>query len=130
MSTNAVWGIGLCAATLLVASRGLAADERGRAAEQPELKPALEQAPKLQPESLGEPARAVNVWERWLVPNPDGKTWDILKVGDTGRYLADQKSQPILVVGDTPWSLVAQPQDQDLARYLKIASTGASTRSS
>ena len=48
--------------------------------EQPELKQALEDAPVLQAESLGEPARGVNVWERWLVPNPDGKSWDLLQI--------------------------------------------------
>ena len=49
-------------------------------AEQPELKQALENASVLQTESLGEPARGVNVWERWLVPNPDGKSWDLLQI--------------------------------------------------
>jgi hypothetical protein len=49
-------------------------------AEQPELKQALEDAPVLQTESLGAPARGVNVWERWLVPNPDGKSWDLLQI--------------------------------------------------
>ena len=44
------------------------------------LKQALEHAPVLQTESLGEPARGVNVWERWLVPNPDGKSWDLLQI--------------------------------------------------
>jgi outer membrane protein assembly factor BamB len=51
-----------------------------RVVEQPELKEALEKAPVLQTESLGEPARGVNVWERWLVPNPDGKSWDVLQI--------------------------------------------------
>jgi outer membrane protein assembly factor BamB len=51
-----------------------------RATEQPELKEALEQAPVLLTESLGEPARGVNVWERWLVPNLDGKSWDLLQI--------------------------------------------------
>ncbi|MBI4602271.1 MAG: hypothetical protein HY721_09955, partial [Planctomycetes bacterium] len=49
-------------------------------AEQPELKQALETAPVLRAESLGEPARGVNVWERWFVPDPDGKSWDVLQV--------------------------------------------------
>jgi len=39
----------------------------------------LEQAPALRTESLGEPARGVNTWEHGLVPNPDGKTWDVLQ---------------------------------------------------
>jgi len=50
------------------------------AVQQPDLKQALEQAPVLRTESLGEPARGVNVWERWFVPNPDGKTWDLLQI--------------------------------------------------
>jgi hypothetical protein len=79
MSTNAVWWIGFCAAAMLMASQCSAADEGWRAVEQPELEQALEQAPLLQTESLGEPARGVNVWERWFVPNPDGKTWDVLQ---------------------------------------------------
>src|SRR5215831_9672987 len=51
-----------------------------RPAEQPELKQALEKAPLLRTESLGEPAQGVNVWERWMVPNLDGKSWDVLQV--------------------------------------------------
>ena len=66
-----------------------------RAADQPGLKNALESAPVLETESLGEPARGVNVWERWLVPNHDGKTWDVLQVyfkeyyGPTWLYAVD-----------------------------------------
>jgi outer membrane protein assembly factor BamB len=65
------------------------------AVEQPDLKQALENAPLLKTESLGEPARGVNVWERWLVPNPDGKSWDLLQVyfkeyyGPTWLYAVD-----------------------------------------
>jgi len=51
-----------------------------RASEQPELKEALERASVLRTESLGEPARGVNVWERWFVPNPGGKSWDLLQI--------------------------------------------------
>jgi hypothetical protein len=66
-----------------------------RVAEQPELKEALEKSPVLQTESLGEPARGVNVWERWLVPNLDGKSWDVLQLyfkeyyGPTWLYVVD-----------------------------------------
>lgn len=49
-------------------------------AQQAELKAALENARILQTESLGEPALGVNVWERWLVPNPDGRSWDVLQI--------------------------------------------------
>jgi hypothetical protein len=48
--------------------RHLAAGEPWRAAEQPQLRQVLEDAPTLQFESLGEPVRGVNVWERWLAP--------------------------------------------------------------
>jgi outer membrane protein assembly factor BamB len=48
--------------------------------EQPELKRALESAKVLPTESLGEPARGVNVWEHWMVPNHDGKSWDVLQI--------------------------------------------------
>jgi hypothetical protein len=80
MNTNAVWGIGLGTAAMLVATHGLAAGETWRVVEQPELKQALEKAPVLQIESLGEPTRGVNVWERWMVPNADGKSWDVLQI--------------------------------------------------
>src|SRR3989442_9803012 len=66
-----LWGVGQPAI-----SRG----EPWRVVAQPELKQALEKAPVLQTEALGEPARGVNVWERWLVPNPDGKSWDLLQI--------------------------------------------------
>jgi len=80
MSTTRVgWLVGWAAVTLL-AGRGEAAGEPWRAAEQPELKQALEKAPLLKTESLGEPARGVNVWERWMVPNLDGKSWDVLQI--------------------------------------------------
>jgi outer membrane protein assembly factor BamB len=69
---------GLTALSAIGVPEGWAAE--WRVAEQPELKRALETAPLLQTESLGEPARGVNVWERWLVPNPDGKSWDLLQI--------------------------------------------------
>jgi len=74
---------------------GPVAGEPWRVVEQPELKETLERAPALQTESLGEPARGVNVWERWLVPNPDGKSWDVLQIyfkeyyGPTWLYAVD-----------------------------------------
>ena len=57
-----------------------AADTVWRPTEQPELKETLEKAPVMQTEMLGEPARGVNVWERWMVPNQDGKSWDVLQI--------------------------------------------------
>lgn len=69
-----------CAAMIFVAGSGAAAGEPWRAAEQPDLKQALQRAAVLHTESLGEPARGVNTWEHWPVPNPDGKTWDVLQV--------------------------------------------------
>jgi len=94
MEKRIVW-TGLLAALLFAQARGAAAGEPWRAVEQPELKQALENAPVLQTESLGEPARGVNVWERWLVPNLDGKTWDLLQIyfkeyyGPTWLYAID-----------------------------------------
>jgi len=84
-----------CVAMILAAGPGAAAGEPWRAEDQPELKQALEKAPVLQAESLGEPARGVNTWEHWMVPNPDGKTWDVLQVyfkeyrGPTWLYAID-----------------------------------------
>src|SRR5512141_1631591 len=57
-----------------------ASDAPWRVSEQPELQQALEHAPLLQTESLGEPARGVNVWERWMVPTRTGKSWDVLQI--------------------------------------------------
>jgi hypothetical protein len=68
------------AAVALLFGRGSGAGEPWRAAEQPELKQALEQAPALPVESLGESSRGVNTWQHWLVPNPDGKSWDVLQL--------------------------------------------------
>lgn len=65
------------------------------AVSQPELEKALDQAPLLAIESLGEPARGVNVWEHWMVPNLDGKSWDVLQLyfkeyyGPTWLYVFD-----------------------------------------
>jgi hypothetical protein len=85
----------MSAALILVVSRVAAAGGPWQAVEQPELQEALAQAPVLRTESLGEPARGVNVWERWLVPNPDGKSWDALQIyfkeyyGPTWLYAID-----------------------------------------
>src|SRR6059036_970831 len=70
----------LCLALLLGVGELQIAGAAWHAVEQPDLKQALEQAPLLKSESLGEPARGVNVWERWFVPNPDGKSWDLLQI--------------------------------------------------
>jgi len=78
-----------------------AAGEPWQAAEQPELRKKLELAPLLPTELLGEPARGVNVWERWLVPNHDGKTWDVLQIyfkeyyGPTWLYAVDLGTREI-----------------------------------
>ncbi len=80
MSTRGAWWTAWCVAMVLVCGPGPAAGVPWQPVEQPELKQALEGAPVLKTESLGEPARGVNTWERWLVPNPDGKTWDVLQI--------------------------------------------------
>ncbi len=60
--------------------RCVAAEIPWHAVEQLELKQTLDKAPVLKTESLGEPARGLNVWEHWLVPNHDGETWDVLQI--------------------------------------------------
>jgi outer membrane protein assembly factor BamB len=75
-----VYWIGLFAGAMLNVHRAIAASDPWPIAEQPELQQALEKAPLLRTESLGEPARGVNVWERWFVPNLDGKSWDVLQI--------------------------------------------------
>src|SRR5215472_9365209 len=59
---------------------------------------------------------------RAAVPTPAGDasiTNLRLKVSSNRRYLVDQKGRPFLVVGDSPWSLIAQLDEQDIERYLK-----------
>jgi hypothetical protein len=80
MNTCRVAWMALCAIVLASIGWRSASGEPWRAIEQPELKQALEKAPLLQAQSLGEPARGVNVWERWAVPNLDGNTWDVLQI--------------------------------------------------
>ncbi|MGE5610753.1 MAG: hypothetical protein ACM359_15995 [Bacillota bacterium] len=95
MSTRSVGWIASCAVALLGLSRGLVAAEAWPVVNQPDLKQALEAAPVLRTELLGEPARGVNVWERWQVPNPDGQSWDVLQIyfkeyyGPTWLYAFD-----------------------------------------
>ena len=42
-----------------------------------------------------------------------------LKLSDNGRYLVDQKGNPFLVVGDSPWSLIVQLNEKDRETYLE-----------
>ncbi len=80
MKPNHVHLVFWCAFVTLLGGGRVAAQEPWHAVEQPELEQALENAPLLQTEALGEPARGVNVWERWMVPNLDGKSWDVLQL--------------------------------------------------
>src|SRR5262245_44953424 len=41
-----------------------------------------------------------------------------LQVSDNHRYLVDRDKQPFLVVGDTPWSLIADLSADDIETYL------------
>jgi hypothetical protein len=82
---NGPWAA-LCTVLILAACAVLAA-EPWRIVEQPELGQRLEQVPLLKTESLGEPPRGVNVWKRWMVPNLDGQTWDVLEVYFTHESL-------------------------------------------
>jgi outer membrane protein assembly factor BamB len=74
--------VGLVGVGLLLPGPGQASasETPWRVPDQPQLKRALEHAPILKTESLGDPARGVNVWERWMVPNPDGTSWDVLQI--------------------------------------------------
>jgi outer membrane protein assembly factor BamB len=89
--------LGTAGVAWLLANTGAAAPPAApwRVVEQPALEQALAGAPGLQPEALGEPARGVNVWERWLVPNLDGQSWDVLQIyfkeyyGPTWLYALD-----------------------------------------
>jgi hypothetical protein len=42
-----------------------------------------------------------------------------LKLSSNGRYLVDQQGKPFLVVGDSPWSLIVQPDEKDREIYLQ-----------
>jgi hypothetical protein len=42
-----------------------------------------------------------------------------LKKAENGRFLVDQKGKPFLVVGDSAWSLIVQPTEGDIERYLE-----------
>jgi hypothetical protein len=42
-----------------------------------------------------------------------------LKIAPNRRYLVDQKGRPFLVVGDSPWSLIVQPDEAGIDRYLQ-----------
>jgi hypothetical protein len=43
-----------------------------------------------------------------------------VKAGENGRSLVDQKGQPFLVAGDSAWSLIVQPREEDIDRYLEV----------
>ena len=80
MRTVTYWLISLAVLLLMGLPQASAIDTTWSTTEQPELEDSLARAPVLQTEALGEPARGVNVWERWLVPNHDGKSWDVLQI--------------------------------------------------
>jgi hypothetical protein len=42
-----------------------------------------------------------------------------LKKAPNNRFLVDQKGRPFLVVGDSPWSLIVQPREEEMDRYLE-----------
>jgi hypothetical protein len=41
-----------------------------------------------------------------------------LKAAENGRFLVDQKGRPFLVTGDSPWSLIVQPREEEIDHYL------------
>jgi len=53
-------------------------------------------------------------------PASNAPTSDLLlKSSNNGRYLVDQKGDPFLVVGDSPWSLIVQLDEKDRETYLE-----------
>jgi len=94
-----------CASVALLAGGGLAAAEPWPAVEQAELKQALESAPVLKTESLGEPARGLNVWERWMVPNPDGNATLWYRTGEDAASARPKGKSPRRAAAD------ATPED-------------------
>jgi hypothetical protein len=42
-----------------------------------------------------------------------------LKLSGNGRYLVNSRGKPFLVVGDSPWSLIAQLNEGDIEKYLE-----------
>ncbi|MBE0534587.1 MAG: hypothetical protein IH624_02880 [Phycisphaerae bacterium] len=46
----------------------------------PDLRALLASAPKLTVEAISEPVKTVTVGQRYFVPNPDSKTWDLVQV--------------------------------------------------
>src|SRR5215470_6206502 len=42
-----------------------------------------------------------------------------LKLSSNRRHLVDQKGVPFLIVGDSPWSLIAQLDERDIEWYLR-----------
>src|SRR5438445_6946865 len=88
MNRSVMYWMGVCG---FVVSRTGAADQPWHAVEQPELKQALEQAPLLRTESLGEPARGVQPWLHDAVPNPNGKSWNVLQWYQEYGYMSGQQ---------------------------------------
>src|SRR6266850_856729 len=42
-----------------------------------------------------------------------------LTVGPTGRYLVDQAGVPFLIMGDSPWSMIAALNNDQVNKYLQ-----------
>ena len=64
-------------------------------ADQPELKAQLANAPPLKAENMAAPARSVLPWGLWLIPNPDGKSYDLLK-----WYMKDYRHKTRVYIAD------------------------------
>jgi hypothetical protein len=65
-------------------------------------------------------AKGPGLISRATVPTPAAPVTNLrLKMSSSRRYLVDQKDTPFLVVGDSPWSLIAQLDEQDIEWYLK-----------
>lgn len=83
--------------------------------EQPDLARELTAAPVAKIESLGTPVRSVTVADTMLVPNPDGKTYDILQ-----WYFKDYNGPTFVYIVDTATGEVKRERIPD-QRQINVA---------
>jgi hypothetical protein len=65
--------------TVCLLATGCARGAEFQAVEQPDLKAQLDAAPELKIEDMGAPIKSVNTGDTMIVPNPDGKSFDVLQ---------------------------------------------------
>lgn len=69
----------------------------------------------LQTESRPE---AISVTSTAFVKGPSDRTAFPLRIAPSGRYLIDAEGKPFLVRGDSPWSLLVEPTEEEVDAYL------------